>query len=81
MDGQDHFQYQGLSTPRTIRTLILQPGQRDDIIACNIQYESLNDNADYEAISYAWGDALDTKDITIDGKVASITVNLHAALE
>ena len=41
----------------------------------------LDDQPEYEALSYAWGDSNDTLPINIDGHLLNITKNLHSALK
>lgn len=41
---------------------------------------TLDDGPDYQCISYVWGDASDTKDITVDGKEFKITTSLFSVL-
>jgi hypothetical protein len=45
--------YQPLPTGESIRLLRLQPGPRDELMPCNLQPASFNDNLPaYEALSY-----------------------------
>ncbi|KAM5349768.1 hypothetical protein ACJ41O_006273 [Fusarium nematophilum] len=39
------------------------------------------ENPIFEALSYCWGDRLDVRDILVDGRLRSVTKNLHAALQ
>jgi hypothetical protein len=44
------------------------------------QASKLNENLEYYALSYGWGDLTVTKDILVNGKVFAATINLAAAL-
>jgi len=63
-----------------IRVLILRPGPSDDLIHCQLKQVSLSDGYAYETLSYAWGNAFNTSDISLDGMLFSITKNLCCAL-
>jgi hypothetical protein len=64
-----------------IRLLILDPAAAfDDTIECHLETHELSPNLTYNALSYVWGDATDTKDITVAGQVWPVTVNLESAL-
>ncbi|CAH0051648.1 unnamed protein product [Clonostachys solani] len=79
--GEDTFTYRPLESQRTIRTLLLQPGQPGQEVSCSLQHASLDHNRPkYEALSYAWGDVLNTRQICVDGSTARITASLHSAL-
>ena len=63
-----------------IRLLSLRGGSRSDEIDCDLLIASLDDRVDYEALSYVWGDARDTKPILLCGQPFHVTVNLESAL-
>jgi hypothetical protein len=63
-----------------IRLLTLFPGDHDHFIRCSLTTIQLHHLPKYEALSYAWGDANDRKDILVNGRSVSITRNLHVAL-
>ncbi|KIW94606.1 uncharacterized protein Z519_04582 [Cladophialophora bantiana CBS 173.52] len=67
---------------RSIRLIELQPGVDNDPIKCNITHASLDDNPEYCAISYCWGDASDPVSISCnpEGNTLAITKNLNEAL-
>ncbi|CAO2655716.1 Nn.00g045190.m01.CDS01 [Neocucurbitaria sp. VM-36] len=76
------FNYQSLPRPRSIRLLQLHPAPWNDPIQCSLVLADLdNDDCQYEAISYAWGDATDLKSIICDGCNISVTRNLFEALQ
>jgi hypothetical protein len=65
------------NTP-TIRLLTLLPGRRFDEIECRLKPSGLD--ADYEALSYCWGDPKRLSPITCNGCVLEVTRNLKMAL-
>jgi hypothetical protein len=67
-------------TLRSIRRLHLQPGEADAEIACHLETVSLEDDPDYEAISYCWGSANDTCEAICNRSRVLITHNLWKAL-
>lgn len=46
-----------------IRILKLHPGANGSPIACTLRVVSLDDNPEYETLSYVWGDPKKTKPI------------------
>ncbi|KAL0256660.1 hypothetical protein SLS55_009056 [Diplodia seriata] len=88
MNAEDGFRYSTLD-PRhnEIRLIKLQPVPKSTdgagylpIINCTLRTASLEDEPDYCALSYVWGDPSSTRPILIDGKIFHVTVNLEAAL-
>jgi hypothetical protein len=61
-------------------------GTADGSISCRLHTARLIDKDDqpdqprFAALSYVWGDASDTEDITVDGKPWAVTADLAAAL-
>ncbi|KXJ90047.1 heterokaryon incompatibility protein-domain-containing protein [Microdochium bolleyi] len=49
-------------------------------VRCSIEVVSLDDNPDFIALSYVWGDANQMAPIEIDGIEVSVTINLRRAL-
>lgn len=85
LDLEDRFEYQPLSSQRNeIRLLrILAVRDFDGVncrIDCNIFHVSLDNLPDYDALSYAWGDRLDLRSISLEGHPFHVTANLHGAL-
>jgi len=76
------YVYQDIGTERhEIRLLELFPGERSSTIAARLVHRSLDENPNYDALSYMWGDPT----ITVPIKVGNddnfnITVNLEHAL-
>ena len=71
--------YKPLLQGQRIRLLRLLPGQQDDV-SCELFTVELSQAPPYEAISYTWGDPVDTVKIQCSGDVIPIRLNLHAAL-
>ncbi|KAE9364306.1 hypothetical protein N431DRAFT_431186 [Stipitochalara longipes BDJ] len=63
-----------------IRLLVLRPGDGTAAVACDLITVSLDDNPIYEALSYVWGDASVRTYVELCGQLASVTINLEAAL-
>lgn len=61
--------YTPLQNTNDIRLLILDPGlPSDDHVSCSLSVVSLDDQPEYEALSYAWGDPNDTGLVTCSNK-------------
>lgn len=71
---------------RAIRLLLLQPAPDvssqlvGDFAILNLDEDSLDENAHYEALSYCWGNCPKTTTILISGQQHGITLNLSDAL-
>jgi hypothetical protein len=68
-----------------IRLLVVQPGEPSDQLRCDIIHVNLEDEPDYEAVSYTWasddGDATLSRSIYCDvDKYISVTINCDKAL-
>jgi Heterokaryon incompatibility protein (HET) len=76
------YAYQPLDhATQSIRLIRLQPASTfDSDVHCDIYPVSLDANPDYEALSYAWGDAAITAPIFLQGCSFQATVNLVSAL-
>ena len=73
--------YKPLSSSTGIRILHLLPAQNDgDPLECRLLETDLNENPEYIAISYVWGDETDPSFILHEEVELSITRNLDAAL-
>ncbi|KAK8249087.1 heterokaryon incompatibility protein-domain-containing protein [Phyllosticta capitalensis] len=79
----DPFPYRRLEPDeiRIIQVLPLasNPKERSEV-CCNLKHIELTDKAQYSALSYVWGDAQNTKPITVDGQRKYVTANLETAL-
>lgn len=76
------FGYRPLPTHRKpFRVLILLPGRPKDTIECHLKHVFLDDEPEYEALSYTWGDdKLPKQLIRCDGGKLGILPNLYDAL-
>ncbi|KAK0117365.1 hypothetical protein ONS96_013195 [Cadophora gregata f. sp. sojae] len=72
--------YKVLDSRLSIRVLILEPGSREDQIRCRLRHVKLADNPQYEALSYVWGDANQTKELYLEARPIQVTKSLHGAL-
>ncbi|KAL2043493.1 hypothetical protein N7G274_003800 [Stereocaulon virgatum] len=64
-----------------IRLLKLTPGLATEQISCHLVYKRLDEeDLEYNALSYVWGDASDLTTMLCDGLLFQITRNLHDAL-
>ncbi|KAK7742132.1 hypothetical protein SLS53_004718 [Cytospora paraplurivora] len=63
-----------------IRLLTIRPGSWLETIECSLEIVCLDNNPDYEALSYVWGDDLVRIPIKVDGNRFYITYNLFLAL-
>lgn len=56
-----------------------EPDSASDI-HCSFTRVSLDDDPQYDALSYVWGDASEVCHITLDGMTIPVTANLYEAL-
>lgn len=73
-----------------VRLLVLQPGEGASAVQAVLDYASLSDALEYEALSYAWGDrnitrpiqlrAIGTSHRSSDTSEVQVTTNLESAL-
>ncbi|KAH7119300.1 heterokaryon incompatibility protein-domain-containing protein [Dactylonectria macrodidyma] len=73
------YQYKKLEEPRQTRLLHLLPGTGE--LYFNLESVNLDDNPEYEAISYCWGNAKDTRAVCCEKDSLQITVSLFSALK
>lgn len=80
--SQNSIVYERLpETLRPFRLLLLRPTTRKNApIDCLLCTRSLNNNPQYEALSYTWRDSTQTRDISVNKKFFTITENLFVAL-
>lgn len=76
------FKYSKIPGPDQIRLLYLEPASGNPaVLKGSLRIHELDEECEYEAISYAWGDLpLFDQAIILDGQVLRITGNLYAAL-
>lgn len=65
---------------RSIRLLDLKPGNGEQTICFDFETHNLDSYPDYIALSYTWGDPMDTVPVLGDGKIVDVTRNLKNAL-
>lgn len=63
-----------------IRLLRVAPGEWNDQVSCTMHYAPLDEQPEYVALSYTWGDASDQVDILLDGRPHRATRSLFTAL-
>ncbi len=92
VDESSSFLFNGLNAPvfqyekpleenkAEIRILTLQPGLFEEPLITNLRMVSLHSDPNFEALSYVWGNGSETKNISINGAVKRITVNLESTL-
>jgi Heterokaryon incompatibility protein (HET) len=68
-------------TRRLIRLLEIAPSNSlESPLDCTLATVFLGDRPEYTALSYVWGDAADTVDITVNAETLAVTRNLDSAL-
>ena len=65
---------------RQIRLLKFHPGTEGVDVQCQLEYVLLEDNPEYTALSYVWGDLTGTRTILLQNVPFPVTKSLHAAL-
>lgn len=65
---------------REIRLLRIYPGRFDEVVRCSLSIVSLDNRPEFEALSYVWGDAGDTRTVFVDNIPFPATTNLESAL-
>ncbi|KAJ4301129.1 hypothetical protein N0V90_003219 [Kalmusia sp. IMI 367209] len=65
---------------RDIRLVYVERGDWHDEIKCRLDVVSLDSKPDFEALSYAWGDASQTRHICLGRKRVEVGINLQSAL-
>ena len=68
------------SASKQIRLLILHSGTEAEDIKCHLEQVALEDNPEFTALSYVWGDPTDNPTILLNDVRFPVTKNLHAAL-
>lgn len=77
--GEQGYQFKPLDDG-CIRLIEILP-ERKTAIRCRIIHVSLDKLPPYVAISYAWGDAGDTRKIEVEDCLVPVSVSLHGALQ
>ena len=68
-------------TRRQIRICLIYPGTLGDPVRCSLRTVSLDDDPQYETLSYAWGAPVLDHTVLVDGAALNVTKNLHNALQ
>ncbi|KAH7141061.1 heterokaryon incompatibility protein-domain-containing protein [Dactylonectria macrodidyma] len=66
---------------RQIRLLIIEPGTYGDKVICELETVDLDQDPDFEALSYCWGDKLSLETVLVNGHNHPVTTNLYGALQ
>jgi len=74
------FKYPQLSGGQKTRLMILQPGNTNEDLRCQLKPVSSLQDHEYNALSYFWGEKSGTHFIECSGDEIEITPNLDAAL-
>jgi heterokaryon incompatibility protein (HET) len=72
--------YSPLEEVNSIRTITLFPGNFEENIVCTLNETNLDQNPDYIALSYVWGDSSQLVSITCNSQPFQVTRNLAQAL-
>lgn len=80
MASAPRYKYQPLK-PRNIRILELEPGGDADPFKGRFFTASIDSGAEYDALSYMWGDSTPVNTVTVSGQVIPIAANLATALK
>lgn len=75
------YGYQPLSTATSIRLLELHPGQGNDILSLELHEVDLNEQPQFEALSYEWGKKEGSLLMECSGRNLEITPNLQSVLK
>lgn len=73
------FPYQKLQSNKDIRLVRVLP-ETSSKLTCSIFHASVDHPPSYIAISYAWGDKVDTKSLFLEGVELQVSASLHGAL-
>jgi hypothetical protein len=83
INGISNYQYWGQVSdrPPEIRVVEIMPAKSfDDELICYLRTVRLAQKPNYEALSYAWGDSADRRQIKLNDKPFAVTANLWTAL-
>lgn len=63
-----------------IRLVVLQPAKWNSPIKCHLIIKCLDEDPDYQALSYFWGDPKALRPISLQGRIVQISRNLESSL-
>lgn len=69
--------YNRLPSATATRVVVIHPGARHEPLAATLGTVDLDDEPDFEAISYAWGPPGELESIILDEYDVQIRGNLH----
>lgn len=82
MERSDHpYEYQTLPTPRSIRLVKPTPGNAPGNWSCSLVIVDLDNDPEYFALSYCWGDIQKLKPIICDEATIMVTETAFGMLE
>ncbi|KUI62505.1 Heterokaryon incompatibility protein 6, OR allele [Cytospora mali] len=82
LDSQEHEKlYEPFSNDHSIRILIVEPESAGPELRTHLQVVDLNDDPQYEAMSYTWGDPKDKTPLKVQQDEVQIPQNLEDALK
>ncbi|KAM5353407.1 hypothetical protein ACJ41O_000057 [Fusarium nematophilum] len=69
------------ASTQEIRLLHLNGGSESSHLSCTLHRVALQSNPSptFEALSYTWGDASDTREVIVNGYIVNVTFNLYSA--
>ena len=76
----EHYQYQPITNPNSIRILKLAPSDGTTTLRCTLEEVSLDSTPQYKALSYTWGTQASSKHMYYDGKILLVTENCEEIL-
>jgi len=75
------FPYKSLAPGTSeLRLILVEPGDFEEPIRCQLQHVELDRKPDYEAVSYVWGSRSDQESISLNRLRFPVTTNLSIAL-
>lgn len=63
-----------------IRLVVLHPAKWNSPIKCHLIIKCLDEDPDYQALSYVWGDPKALRPISLQGRIVQISRNLESSL-
>jgi len=73
--------YRPLSNSEDFRLLVIEPGNFDDAVSCNLIHVAFDKKPIYQALSYTWGANIKTHAVKILNNVLPVTANLYYVLK
>jgi hypothetical protein len=80
-DSRHDYVHKPLTSPRSFRVLELLPSLRyESAVSCEIREACLDDNVEYEALSYVWGKKQPDYSVSVGTETLAVTPNCLSAL-